>query len=346
MQVLNNILEQYFGYNTFREGQEESIEALLLKDNVISILPTGQGKSLIYLIYALYTRKRIMVIVPLTSIIDDQCEKMKKYGIPFYDFTGNDKFDLDTFQNSLIFYTTPEKYTCNIKNIPIEMIQLIVIDEVHVWIEWKTFRNRLENVSMYTYDKQMLLLSATLTSSQISYLTQLFVLSNVSIISIKPNIKINYIIKSCRSNTSNVLIDIVKTRISNNDTGIIYANSISTIYKLSEKFKNEGIYPLVYYSSLEKNEKKRIMKKWNKREDKLMIATTSFVLGVDNPHVTYIINYGIMNSITEMVQAAGRGGRETRYVDLYIIVSLLSIQSKYAKIIEDEPYCIGKNEIR
>ena len=144
MYELEQLLQQHFGYSTFRPGQKEVIEAVLQGQDVIALLPTGMGKSLCYQLPGYILNGPVLIISPLLSLMQDQVEQLKRFGekrvVALNSFLkANEKQKvLQHLTNYRFIFTSPEMLALPIIQKEFQKIQfsLIVVDEAHCISQW------------------------------------------------------------------------------------------------------------------------------------------------------------------------------------------------------------------
>ena len=195
MMLPKEILQKYWGHSSFRNSQEEIIEAVLTNKDVVALLPTGAGKSICYQIPAMMKKGVCLVISPLISLMKDQIEQLEQKGIKALTIKSNARIDeiVSLFDNlkygsCKFLYLSPERLQSEfilqkIKEIP---INLIAVDEAHCISEWgHDFRpsyRLIENIRQTLPDVNMIALTATATTDVIRDIIKNLDLRNVSVL--------------------------------------------------------------------------------------------------------------------------------------------------------------------
>jgi len=313
------ILQKYWGYSSFRDSQEDIIEAVLNKRDVVTILPTGGGKSLCYQVPGLILEGVCLVISPLISLMNDQTEQLRNKGIKALTIKSKattdeivSLFDNLKFGKYKFLYLSPERLQSDlvIQKIKEININLIAVDEAHCISEWgHDFRpsyRLIYKVRDVLPTINMIALTATATKKVVDDIIENLNLSKTSIFK-----------KSFYRN--NLAYQIIKNE---NKLGkleqIFKKNPFPTIIYVNSRKKTEDIYNFInakgylstFYHGGMTNESKTIaFDSWMNEDRLIMVATNAFGMGIDKPNVKVVIHLDLPASIENYVQEAGRAGR-------------------------------------
>ena len=314
-------LKQYFGYNSFRPGQEEIIQTVLKQKDGIVLMPTGGGKSLIYQIPALLMPGTAIVISPLISLMKDQTEALKMNGIAA-EFV-NSSISTEA-QNKIIqevesgeiklLYVSPERLLTRsfyelMKRIN---INLIAVDEAHCISEWgHDFRpeyTKLSFIKKYFPNIPLLALTATadkITARDIS--KQLLLKKPKHYIASfdRPNIKLNVTIGRKRKER---IINFINNR--PKQSGIVYCLSRKSTESLTKDLKAAGIKAAAYHAGMTGEKRNRVQDDFIKDRIPIICATVAFGMGIDKADVRWVIHYNMPKNIENYYQQIGRAGRD------------------------------------
>lgn len=330
----NNILNKYYGYEKLKKEQYEIIDHLLNnKRDVIGILPTGFGKSIIFQLPYLITKKTVIIISPLISLMNDQETNLKIKNIPvlILNSTNNNKYsDMHTILNGedRIIYMTPE---CLIKSeqfirrlIENNRLALICFDEVHTMHEWgNAFRNayiECKIIKDWINNIPLLALSATMTDNILTKTKSLLKLDNAIIIKTsfdRPNLYIEIKQKTKVKEDLSELLNKYK-----NEYIIIYCQTRKYTERLVEEINNLDIiraYP--YHAGQSTQERNDIQHKYKNGEYKCIVATIAFGMGIDIPNIRFVVHYNCPNNLEQYYQGIGRAGRDGEKSECYIFYS-------------------------
>ena len=334
------ILEKYFGYKEFRRGQEDIINSILRKKDVIAIMPTGGGKSLCYQIPALILDGITIVISPLISLMKDQVDTLNSMNIKasYINSSLSDrkiKDILDDLCNNeyKIIYVAPERldnyeFINSIKRINISQI---AVDEAHCISQWgHDFRKSYTKIYdfIYNLEKRPIVTAFTATAS----------------IKVKEDIIKNLRLYDYKEyttgfNRDNLEIDIVKNcnkkeyilnYIENNKTnsGIVYTATRKSVEAIYESLKKRNYCVAKYHGGLTNEERQYYQELFVNDEKNIMIATNAFGMGIDKSNIRWILHYNMPQSIENYYQEIGRGGRDGEKSKCVLLFSPQDIQTQ------------------
>lgn len=327
---LEEELERYFGYQKFRYPQREIMEQILARRDTLSVLPTGQGKTLIYQLPGLIMPGLVVVVSPLISLMKDQVYTLKEKNIKAaYINSELDFFSQKSIYKNLNSYKFIYIAVERLKNYAflqnIKRINLLVIDEAHT-IKWgedfrkdyyliKNFINTLEvrpTIACFT---------ATANQEDINLIIEKCGL-------IKPYITILSPIKK------NITFLTYKTFINWRFKKILAKNKKTIVYTLTRK-NTETLYNkfktiyncYLYHGGLPKNIKDENYLGFKTAKAGIIFATNSFGMGIDIRDIRQIVIYDIPLSLADLIQQAGRAGRDGKCSICYILFRQNSIQT-------------------
>ena len=313
------ILQKYWGYSSFRDSQEDIIEAVLNKRDVVTILPTGGGKSLCYQVPGLILEGVCLVISPLISLMNDQTEQLRNKGIKALTIKSKattdeivSLFDNLKFGKYKFLYLSPERLQSDlvIQKIKEININLIAVDEAHCISEWgHDFRpsyRLIYKVRDVLPTINMIALTATATKKVVDDIIENLNLSKTSIFkkSFYRNNLAYQIIKN--ENKLGKLEQIFKK---NPFPTIIYVNSRKKTEDISNFINTKGYLSTFYHGGMTNESKTIAFDSWMNEDRLIMVATNAFGMGIDKPNVKVVIHLDLPASIENYVQEAGRAGR-------------------------------------
>ena len=313
------ILQKYWGYSSFRDSQEDIIEAVLNKRDVVTILPTGGGKSLCYQVPGLILEGVCLVISPLISLMNDQTEQLRNKGIKALTIKSKattdeivSLFDNLKFGKYKFLYLSPERLQSDlvIQKIKEININLIAVDEAHCISEWgHDFRpsyRLIYKVRDVLPTINMIALTATATKKVVDDIIENLNLSKTSIFkkSFYRNNLAYQIIKN--ENKLGKLEQIFKK---NPFPTIIYVNSRKKTEDISNFINAKGYLSTFYHGGMTNESKTIAFDSWMNEDRLIMVATNAFGMGIDKPNVKVVIHLALPASIENYVQEAGRAGR-------------------------------------
>lgn len=320
------ILKEHFGYEKFRGVQEKIINTLVLdKKHSLVLMPTGGGKSLIYQIPALIFDGGTIVISPLIALMQDQVDALKKRNIAaeFINSTvskENRKKRLHNFVNGKIklLYVTPERFRKKefVDEIKKAKISLLAIDEAHCISEWgHDFRpdySRIGEFRELIGNPLTVALTATATLEVQKDIIEKLNLHKNEIELFhqgidRPNLRLEAKDIWGYDDKLAKILEALKTY---KGSSIIYFSLIKTLDEFSGYLHANKIKHLVYHGKLEPNNRKMAQRKFLQNENKIILATNAFGMGIDKPDIRLIIHAEIPSSIESYYQEIGRAGRD------------------------------------
>jgi ATP-dependent DNA helicase RecQ len=313
------ILQKYWGHSSFRDSQEDIIKAVLNKKDVVTILPTGGGKSVCYQVPGLILEGVCLVISPLISLMNDQTEQLRNNGIKALTIKSKattdeivSLFDNLKFGQYKFLYLSPERLQSDliIQKIKEININLIAVDEAHCISEWgHDFRpsyRLIHKVRDVLPSINMIALTATATKKVVDDIIENLNLSDTSIFKksfYRKNLAYQ-IIKN--ENKLGKLEQIFKK---NPFPTIIYVNSRKKTEDISNFINAKGYLSTFYHGGMTTESKTKSFNSWMKEDRLIMVATNAFGMGIDKPNVKVVIHLDLPASLENYVQEAGRAGR-------------------------------------
>ena len=327
----NELLYRFFGYDSFRPGQEKLIDAVLSGRDVFGIMPTGGGKSICYQIPALLFPGITLVISPLVSLMQDQVTALKAAGIPaaYINSTLNGAQMQAVYRNLLagkykIVYVAPERldYT-GFGNIAQRLqISFLAVDEAHCISQWgQDFRPsylRIVNfIDSLPYRPVVGAYTATATAQ---------VQKDVEKI-----LKLNHPVRAVTGfDRPNLFFDVIHPELKERElkrllaerkgkSGIVYCSTRKKVETVCENLQALGYEATRYHAGLEESERKQNQEDFLYDRKTIMVATNAFGMGIDKSNVSFVIHYNMPKSIEAYYQEAGRAGRDGAEADCILL---------------------------
>ena len=315
-------LKAVFGYDSFRQGQESIINAVLDGRDILAVMPTGAGKSLCYQVPAMLLSGITLVISPLISLMQDQVKALNEAGVDaaFINSSLSEKEMHDTFKNASkgqykIIYVAPERLMSEgfvrlAKGIEISMI---TVDEAHCISQWgQDFRPSYMDIAEFVnvLDKRPIISAFTATATQNVrediicslgltnpyFLVTGFDRENLFFQVDKPQSKDRFILDYLDRHKG--------------ESGIIYCATRKNVDSLYTLLKKRNISVAKYHAGMSIEERKQMQDDFVFDYTSIVIATNAFGMGIDKSNVRFVIHYNMPSSMENYYQEAGRAGRD------------------------------------
>ena len=316
------ILKQYFGYDSFRNGQAELISHILQGQDVFGIMPTGAGKSICYQLPALMLNGMTIVISPLISLMQNQVSALQANSIPAVCL--NSMLDESSYKAILsriyrgeikILYTAPERLaTPSFQRIAREMpVSMITVDEVHCVSQWgqdfrPSYLNILPFVKLLPNRPVMSVFTATATPEVAEDVRKLLGLHEPFCLTTGFNRENLYFAVRQPRDKMQALLEFVKSR--QGKTGIIYCISRRLVEQVTDELHQAGVRAVRYHAGLTDAERRQNQEDFIYDRVRLIVATNAFGMGIDKSDVSFVIHYNMPKNLESYYQEAGRAGRD------------------------------------
>lgn len=316
------VLKQYFGYDSFREGQEELIDSLLAGQDVFGIMPTGAGKSLCYQIPALMFRGITLVISPLISLMKDQVAALNQAGV--YAAYLNSSLTQGQYFKALdfakrgkykIIYVAPERLlTDSFLDFAVHAdISFVSVDEVHCVSQWgqdfrPSYLKIVEFISRLPVRPVVGAFTATATQPVREDVTRILQLHDPHIVTTGfDRSNLYFEVRTAKDKMAQVMRLLQEHE---GESGIIYCITRKLVEEVYEALKARGIAVTKYHAGLSDEERRMNQDDFIYDRCSLMVATNAFGMGIDKPDVRFVIHYNMPKNMESYYQEAGRAGRD------------------------------------
>ena len=317
-----DILQKYYGYTSFRKGQENIIKSIINKEDVLAIMPTGGGKSICYQVPALCLDGMTIVISPLISLMKDQVDALKTMGVKallINSSLSNSEYSkvLEDIENDecKIIYIAPERLDSMefVNIIRGKNISQVAIDEAHCVSQWgHDFRVSYKKIPHFInkLEKRPIVTAFTATASN-EVREDIIRILNLHSPAVyitgfdRENLSIN-IVKS--SSKNKYILDYIQNH--KNESGIIYASTRKEVENIYEGLLKRNYSVAKYHAGLSNDARHEYQEKFINDDIKIMVATNAFGMGIDKPNIRWVLHYNMPQSIENYYQEIGRAGRD------------------------------------
>ena len=353
MNKYQEILKQYWGYDSFRDLQEEIITSIGEGKDTLGLMPTGGGKSITFQVPALAQSGLCIVITPLIALMKDQVQNLRKRGIKALAiYSGMTRQEIVTALENCIFgdykflYISPERLDTEIFRIKLRSmkVSMITVDESHCISQWGyDFRPaylKIAEIRKLLPGVPVLALTATATPEVVKDIQSRlnFREENVFRMSFERK-NLAYIVRKTDNKTGE-LLHILK-RI--DGSAIIYVRNRRRTKEITELLMQEGITADFYHAGLDNAVKDLRQKRWQNGEIRVMVATNAFGMGIDKPDVRIVLHIDLPDSPEAYFQEAGRAGRDglkAYAVILYAKSDKMTLHKRVADTFPEKEYIL------
>jgi ATP-dependent DNA helicase RecQ len=317
-------LKRYFGYESFRAGQRQAIEAILSGRDTLAIMPTGAGKSLCYQVPSLLFEGLTIVISPLIALMHDQVAALEAAGVPSAYLNSSlssdeqrDVMDRVRAGEVVLLYCAPERLSRrDFRDLAASLdIALVAVDEAHCVSQWgHDFRPEYSMIGDFVSGlprrPRLAAFTATATPRVKDDIIRVLVLHDPQIIQTsfdRPNLWFGTR-RMSRADKDRWIGQYVSGH--PDDSGIIYCASRREVDDLAEQLRAAGANARAYHAGMNADERRRVQEDFVADRVRVIVATNAFGMGIDKPDVRYVIHHNMPGSMEAYYQEAGRAGRD------------------------------------
>ena len=360
------ILKKYFGYDTFREGQEPLIDSILSGRDVLGILPTGAGKSLIYQIPAMLMDGITLVISPLISLMKDQVGSLNQAGI--HAAFLNSSLTTGQYYKALelarqgrypIIYVAPERLvTEEFLDFALHAkIAMVAVDEAHCVSQWgqdfrPSYLKIVEFIKKLPKRPVVSAFTATATREVRDDIMDILLLENPEVLTTgfdRPNL---YFGVQSPKDKYGVLKNYLEMH--PGECGIVYCLTRKGVEEVCGKLKEDGFSVTRYHAGLGDAERKKNQDDFIYDRYQIIVATNAFGMGIDKSNVRFVVHYNMPKNMESYYQEAGRAGRDGENSQCVLLFSaqdvmidrMLLDNKDFSDVDEEDEFLIRQRDIR
>ncbi len=330
-----SVLQQYWGYKSFRPLQEDIILSVLEGKDTLALLPTGGGKSITFQVPALSREGLCIVISPLIALMKDQVENLKKRNIVAYAIhSGLNQYEIESILNNCVYgdvkflYISPERLETEmfLLRLPKMKLNLIAVDEAHCISQWGfDFRPPYRNIAKIRSivpNVPVIAVTATATPRVVDDIMEqlAFKAKNVFQQSFyRENLLYNVAFEENKTGRLLQLLDEYK------GTGIVYVRNRRKTKEYADFLIRNKISSHYYHAGLTPVERDKKQMDWLNGKVRVMVSTNAFGMGIDKPDVRLVVHMDVPDCIEAYFQEAGRGGRDGKQSVAWLLWSKADI---------------------
>jgi ATP-dependent DNA helicase RecQ len=342
----DQILQDVFGYASFRPGQEEVMNTILAGENVLVVMPTGAGKSLCFQIPALACDALTIVVSPLVALMEDQVAALRLAGVAAETINSSRDYNVNAASwrrvaagETRLLYISPERLMTDrmlaaLSRLP---VALLVVDEAHCISRWgPSFRPEYEGLSRIGAifpDAAIAAFTATADAATRDDIAgklfngqgRIFVAGFD-----RPNIRLAV---EPRGDWKQQLLTFVKDRAG--ESGIVYCLSRKKTDEAASFLSDNGVHALPYHAGMESSTRNANQEVFMTEAGAVMTATIAFGMGIDKPDVRYVFHANLPGNMESYYQELGRAGRDGAAADAFMLYGLDDIRQRRFFIEDD-----------
>lgn len=347
MANINQILKQYWGFNTFRAPQREIIESVIAGHDTLALLPTGGGKSICFQVPVMAMDGICIVVSPLIALMKDQVMNLNKKGIKAAAiYTGMPYRQIDTLLDNCVYgnykflYISPERLATDDFRVRMQRMKvcLLAVDEAHCISQWgydfrppylkiAEVRDQLKNVPVIA-------LTATATTEVVTDIQQQLHFKEGKVF-IKSFVRSNlsYVVRQT-TNKEQSLVDILSKV---KGSAIVYVRNRKKTKEFADALNKHRIVADYYHAGLEPSLREKKQDNWVHNKTRVIVCTNAFGMGIDKPDVRTVVHIDVPDTLEAYFQEAGRAGRDEKKAYAVQLLDLSDIESLNKKLKESLP---------
>ncbi len=351
------ILKEKFGYDTFKYPQDYIIDRVLEGKDVIGVLPTGFGKSIIFQVLSLLLEGVSIVVSPLIALMEDQLSTLKKKNIPAAILNSNLTYERQEqiYKNLIknqykLLYVSPERLENMrfMKYIRSCTVSMVVVDEAHTILWAEGFREAFGRIHRFIDEvgarPRLLALTATATQITLQKIISYLHLQHPLIIEAPMDRKnLFYRVIFEENKFAFIYPYLSKHR---KEKGILYCLTRKEAEQVNNNLIQHGFLSTIYHGGLSPEIKNKNQQDFTNGSATIMVCTNAFGMGIDIPNIRYVIEYSLPQSLEDLVQQMGRASRDGSYGEGIVLFSFKDIKTIDYFIAQVEDPLVKKQAIK
>ncbi len=345
MSTPSDLLHSVFGFNRFRPGQEEIVEAVMAKKNALAIMPTGGGKSLCFQLPAISQEGVTVVISPLIALMRDQVRSLREIGVTAGSLTSSntDEEIEEVFQalkkgQLKLLYIAPERLANPGTLMMLKKVntRLIAVDEAHCVSQWgHDFRPDYLRIGDLRKSLNVPLAAFTATADEETreeIVHRLFDGAPPEIFLRgfdRPNITLAF---QPKDKPRQQLLEFVAAR--KDQSGIVYCGTRAKTETLAQALSAEGHSAVFYHAGMDPDQRRVVESRFTREDGLIVVATVAFGMGVDKPDIRWVAHADLPKSIESYYQEIGRAGRDGAPAETLTLYGAEDVRLRRAQINE------------
>ena len=347
MVTSSDILKQYWGYSQFRPPQEQIIDAVLMKQDVVAILPTGGGKSVCFQVPALMQEGICLVITPLIALMQDQVKQLKQLGIAAVAIhSGMHHREIDitldncVYGNNKFLYISPERLQTELfqERVKKMNVSLVAVDEAHCISQWGyDFRPpylQIAGLRKIKPEVSFIALTASATRLVKEDIIQKLELKSPKVFQksfARDNLSL--VVRKTEAKEKKLLEVLRKV----GGSSIVYVRSRKSTVALAKLLEKNGISATYYHAGLNHDERMTRQDEWINNRSRVMVATNAFGMGINKADVRVVVHMDLPENLESYYQEAGRAGRDGKRSYAAIVFHEVDVLGLRNKVNQSQP---------